>query len=1040
MVYRIMGRAGSGKTEYMISCLKERQSMGMDCLFLVPEQQSMDAEELLESRGCADLGTEVLNFERLPNRVFREIGGIAADTVDSAGRCALTAAAADALAGELTAFKSPGRGTIAELCETIGALKKLSVSAKSFEAVCEEAAEGADDGFTAKLKETALIYKKYEELLGDARDDDDPLTLLAKSPEAASFFKGKAVFIDGIYTFTPQQYEVLRLIADSADFLYISFTVDGDDIFEGSARCAERVKQCAHGRTTDVVLPESRRAVTDELIYGEKRLWSGGEPYDKEVKNIRLACADSRYEESLYAAKTVYELRAEGCRFDEIAVCSRRPESYAGTLDAVFASVGIPFYFAVKDSAATKPLSAAVLSLLEMAEKNFPLFAVKKYLKSGFSVLDAEQTDSLLRYAESWKIRGRAWVNENDWLMNPDGYREGFTESAEKRLKRINESRFLLASSLSGVTEALRSPGLTVGEGVKLLYAHLEECGAKEKLSEMARRLEDAGDSDAAAKTAALWGLIVDVFDRLYTLSGSLTTSCGRLRSIIEAMLESASLGAIPSYTDAVSIGDARLMRASGVKAMIILGVNEGVFPSLPEKSGVFTAKESALLEKHGVELLPSVEKAVEEERFFFYNCASAPTERLYLSYISGDGGKPSPLFTAVQALFPKAAFSHFGEDERDYLFCRKAALDRLPYIKSPALKRALRAELEKDGGVKEAITGFPPVSDTAAVIRESSLSMLTLSYSKIDCYNNCGMHYLLNYILRLKDDRRLGFTIVDSGKYMHRVLEEYVRERIKTGTYVPADEAETRLEIDAITDAYLRLIMPEKPTKRLYKLIDRLKNAALFTCLDINDEFTGSGFVPIGCEVSMCAGGSFLPPVYTTDKGRRVKTVGVIDRVDSAIIDGRRYIRVADYKSSSHSFDPKKVENGEKIQMLSYLFSYCAQSKEEALPAGVLYRSFALPKGDEGFKLTGIVLDDEKVINAMGGKVGRLRSAKKADEETVNRLEKLVTDHIKQTADRICDGVMNAETFKRNPKDKDCSFCPYGEVCRSKKEKKKNF
>lgn len=1035
MVYRVFGRAGSGKTEYLINCLKEKQSAGADCLFLVPEQQSIDAEELLEKRGAAHLNTEVLNFERLPNRAFREIGGGAKKSIDGAGRCALIAAALDALGDKLKLYSAPCRSAIAELAATIGALKRLNVSAEAFEAKSAEAAKEADGGFAAKLKETALIYSEYQKLLGDAaEDDDDPLTSLVKNKNAADFFKGKAIFIDGIYTFTPQQYEALRLMAENAADLYISFTADEDDMFEGPLACAERVKLYAGGRTRDVFLAENRRAATDELRYGESRLWAGGKPYPKSAENVRFTACETVYEESLYAASVIYSLRREGYRFDEIAVACRHPESYAGTLDGVLSSYGIPFYFAVKDSAATKPLSAFVLSLLEMAEKNFPLYAVKKYLKSTFSVLTEDQADVLLHYAESWGIRGKAWVRGNGWLMNPEGYADGFTERAEEKLRRINEYRAALADSVSAVTEALQSPALTVGEGVRLLYGHMEQCGVKEKLSALSESLERDGDADAAAKTASLWGLTVDIFDRLYTLSGGRRTSCGELRSLIEAMLESASLGAIPSYTDAVNIGDARLMRAAGAKAMLILGVNEGVFPSMPEKSGVFTARESALLGRHDIELLPSADKAVEEERFFFYNCASAPSHRLYLSYICGGGAKPSPLYKGAAALFPMAVQRRFGESELDYLFCRKAALDVLPYIKSPSLRARLKARLCRDASVAALVEGFPPVQDPEAYIRERQLQILTLSYSKIDCYNNCGFNYLMRYILRIKDDRRHAFGLIDSGKYMHYVMEQYVRKRTEAGAYVPADRAETEAELDAITDAYLGRIMPEKPGKRLQKLIGRLKNAAIFVCEGLNDEFSKSGFTPIGFEVRIGSGG-VAAPLLVTSKGRRVTTEGYIDRLDSALIDGRRYVRVADYKSSEHSFNSRDVENGEKMQMLSYLFAYCDAAEDGAAPAGVLYRSFDLPEGEEGYRSqTGLVLDDPAVERAMDSTGVHIKRAERASAEKIEELKGRVYGHIKETADLITDGRMCAETFKK--KEQRCDFCPYGEVCRNEKQK----
>lgn len=1040
MVHIVKGRSGSGKTEYILKCLKERQSVGMDCLFLVPEQQSLQAETLLEDAGAAQFDTEVLNFERLPDRVFREIGGVATEKVDGAGRCVLIAAAVNALSDKLKLYSTLCRGVLSELAATVGALKRLGVSAERFSEISEAAEGRVDAGLADKLKEIAMIYTEYKRLLGNTlEDDDDPLERLAKSPAAADFFKGKAVFVDGIYTFTPPQEEIMKLIVQNAAEVFVSFTVSekSDTMFNGSAACMWKIEEFADKKCEYVSLTATHRSDKDDLRYGESVLWSADKPYKGKTENIFFTSCETLHEEALYAASVVYGLRREGYAFGDIAIVCREPETYAGVLDRVFANYDIPCYFAAKDSAATKPLSAAVLSLLEMAEKKLPLYAVEKYLKSTFSVLDTEQADVLIRYAESWDIKGKAWISENDWLMNPKGYSE-FTPETEKKLSDINSYRRLLADSISPVINALKSPKLTVGEGVKLLYNHVCDCRAEQKLAKMAETLAAMGDDDGAEKTAALWGAMVDIFDRLYTLCADMPVNCGELRGMIEAMLEGTSLGAIPSYTDAVTVGSARLIRATGAKALLMLGVNDGVFPSLPEKAGVFTAKESAVLEGFEIELLPSVDKAIDEERFYFYNCASVPSHRLYFSYIYGNGGKPSLFYNGVRALFPDVCERVFGADETDYMFCRKAALDRLPYIKNAALKQALKDTLSSDSATAALLGDFPPVVDGEAYIKESTLKLMILSYSKIDCYNNCGMNYLLNYVLKLKDDRHLSFGAVDGGNYMHYIMERYVKNRVIDNTYVPADADETKAEIDAITDEYLAGVMHSKPNKRLQKLIDRLKNAAAFVCNDINDEFAYSDFVPFGFEVQIGKGG-ITPPIFVTDGGRRATIKGKIDRVDSAIIDGKRYVRVVDYKSSKHTFKLRDVEKGEKLQMLSYLFAYCDAAEDGALPAGALYRPFTLPDEGKAVQQTGFVLDDEVVRKAMdstGKHIQSEKTSEKVDEEVVKQLKEQVYNHIKETADLIGGGKMCAETFKKE--EQYCDFCPYGEVCRQAKPSKK--
>ena len=85
MLHRIIGRAGGGKTEYMMQRLGDSLKKGKRCIVIVPEQQSVDYEGMLCDRfgDGVNLLCEVLNFERLPNRIAREYGDLAVNNIDN---------------------------------------------------------------------------------------------------------------------------------------------------------------------------------------------------------------------------------------------------------------------------------------------------------------------------------------------------------------------------------------------------------------------------------------------------------------------------------------------------------------------------------------------------------------------------------------------------------------------------------------------------------------------------------------------------------------------------------------------------------------------------------------------------------------------------------------------------------------------------------------------------------------------------------------------------------------------------------------------
>ena len=75
MITFVYGAPGSGKTHYIFERLKENNKRAF---VIVPEQETVSIErKAVETLAASSqLEVEVLNFTRLCNRVFRELGGL----------------------------------------------------------------------------------------------------------------------------------------------------------------------------------------------------------------------------------------------------------------------------------------------------------------------------------------------------------------------------------------------------------------------------------------------------------------------------------------------------------------------------------------------------------------------------------------------------------------------------------------------------------------------------------------------------------------------------------------------------------------------------------------------------------------------------------------------------------------------------------------------------------------------------------------------------------------------------------------------------
>ena len=131
-----------------------------------------------------------------------------------------------------------------------------------------------------------------------------------------------------------------------------------------------------------------------------------------------------------------------------------------------------------------------------------------------------------------------------------------------------------------------------------------------------------------------------------------------------------------------------------------------------------------------------------------------------------------------------------------------------------------------------------------------------------------------------------------------------------------------------------------ESKTERFNYLYYRTGKILEFIMLRLKAEFEKSDFEPCDFELRIGRGGEVAPMVYELERGS-ASLYGFIDRVDSLDLDGKRYIRIVDYKSGEKKFKLGDVLAGMNMQMLLYLVSIWRNGTgfyENITPSGVLY------------------------------------------------------------------------------------------------------
>ena len=240
-----------------------------------------------------------------------------------------------------------------------------------------------------------------------------------------------------------------------------------------------------------------------------------------------------------------------------------------------------------------------------------------------------------------------------------------------------------------------------------------------------------------------------------------------------------------------------------------------------------------------------------------------------------------------------------------------------------------------------------------------------------------------------------------------------------------------------------------------------------------LGQELGQSRFLPVAFELPIGNAGHSqgqrpVPPLtVTAADGVRVLLEGVVDRVDLLEQDGKKYLRVIDYKSGQKKFDLSDLVYGMSTQMPIYLFALCDAQGEDVIPAGILYmparaqpveaqRDEAPEKVASAFerkmRMDGLLLLDDTVLEAMEqnlagqfipvkkNKDNRLDTASRAHTATPEELEMLrqfLMKNASEMAQALHRGqIDNLPIFRSG--ELGCRYCEFAAVCGREPDSKK--
>lgn len=1096
MLHFILGKAVSGKTEYLHKKLGEIVDSKKNKTFLiVPEQFTFETEKgILNSLGAIRSNKiEVLSFTRLAQYVFDEYGVRHKDIISDQGRLIYMSMALSSLCDKLEFYKKhiDDPSFVKSMLFVVDEFKQSSFD----ETVQGKLKNVKNETLKEKMRELILICNTYEAIISESYlDTGDILEKLSTVLKKERPFENATVALDGFTNFNAQTTAVIEQILMQADDVFVSlcadeinYSEDDNDVFAFTRRTASRLKNLAKKNEIAIAKP----IILDEETVGYKRytsleLYAIDEnlykpdftPYSEKCSAVKIYCAADIEDECAYTSRKIRQLMRDGYRCREIAVIYRDAEKYEKQLRYAFKKYEIPTFEDTRQPILNQPLVLYIQNALKICADGFNTESVMRFLKTGISRLSVDEISELENYVYLWQIDGAKW--KNDFMQSPFGFDDKSDEKKEQVLTRLNEMRKKAVEPILELKEKMSNKDGF--EMTKAVYEFLIESNADKNLKQLAFELEKRGENALALEQKQIWDMLMQLLNETALALKDKYVSNKKYLEIFNMSVSSKTLGRIPNAVDEVIIGSADRIRARGIKAVFVLGANAEVFPASNSAGGILSDRDRNALLTAGIELFDINKFKTTEERFIAYNALCCAHDKLYITYSlttnKGEKKSPSELVTMISDILPNVNCENY---------------ENIPFeekIEGEKASFELMASLMRNNdyygrNLLHYFDNIPKYSEQISAVKrvcgEATFSFsdkntatelfgkdMYLSASKIDVYEKCPFQYFCKYGINAKPRERAILDPRQGGNIVHSVLETLMKKYKDIGVENVGDVQRNKDVLDTLR-AYAteNLGGLEDKDQRFVYQFNAIARTLDIILERIVAEFKNSSFKPCDFELSIGRSGESHIPAYIVeaDDDGKVIITGSIDRVDKLELDGKTYIRVIDYKTGGKELVLSDILGGLNMQMLIYLFAVINNGKEyyssDLVPAGVLYFPaksvpFTTQRSDDGQTLknsmykesamNGLILDDTRIIKAMDFSEKSIFIPAKVDPKTgkakgtviglkqLSVLNERIDCIISDMAKALHNGAIPALPVYGKGHDTTCDFCDYKSVCSREK------
>lgn len=1074
----VFGNSGSGKSHYLYEHIIQESMKYPDrnYIVLVPEQFTMQTQKELVVRHPRHgiMNIDVLSFARLAFRVLEETGAGNRTILDDEGKNLILRKIAGRVEPSLHVLRGNIKktGYISEVKSVISELTQYNIRPEEMDDMI-----GSIEGesyLAWKLRDIQTMYEAFEEYLADRYiTKEEILDVLCRMMEKSRILKDAVIALDGFTGFTPIQNQVLRGMMKYCRKVMVTVTMDGredpyvlEDKYQLFALSKQMVTSLVKIAGEEKVWLENAVNLCDRPVYRfrenpplaflEKELFRYGKSsYEEKQQNVRIYCARNPKEEVACAAQRIRSLvRKKGYRYREIAVIASDMNIYADEIEKGFGRYEIPVFMDYKRSVLLNSFVEYVRSLLAMAEKNFSIESVLRFLRTGLAGFTEEETDILENYLLALGIRGyKRW--QEKWIRRA-------RTTTEEELERLNHLRVRFVEKTENLVFVLKQRRKTVKDVTMALYEFLIQEEIQKQVKRQENYFTEQGELALAKEYAQIYRVVMELFDKFAGLLGDETISLKEYCELLDAGMEEARIGVIPPSLDEVVAGDIERTRLKDIKVLLLLGANDTLIPGVVSAGGLISDRDRERFESQGITLAPGAKEKTYIQKFYLYLHMTKPTEELDVSYskVSAEGKsiRPAYLVNDLRRMFPKltvfdmdkygmevmelvpqTGIDHVLAGLRDSRKMEQAAWQELYrwYMKEdtwrPLAERLVRAAIYRkpeDGLTKE----------TA----EKLYGDWTASVSRLEKFASCACAHFLTYGLRLKEREEYEFAALDFGNMFHKSLEKYARKVEENGekwTDIP-EEKQRQYASESVEESivdYSNTVLYS--SARNAYIIPRMKRMMNRTVWAMTKQLKKGAFQPEGYEVSF---GS-----------------GKIDRIDTCETEDKVYVKIMDYKTGAKAFDMAAFYHGLQMQLVVYMSEALELEKKkhpgkETVPAGIFYYRMKDPVVDKELddrkleeailkelRLDGLVNADEAVIQRLDSeftgnstvipvgktKTGYSKASRTLEPEEFDAVLEFAGKQRQKLQNEMKSGRADAAPYEMGQQT-GCDYCPYQNIC----------